>query len=93
MCPLDGRDAHLFLKEQNLISDIILMNEDVSKMDREIYSLISEGLSPMDGNASWGHDGDCIVLAGNPPRSLVDSFGKNADTVQQDNGHPSDIDE
>ena len=51
---VDDRDEHLFLKEHKLISDIILMNEDVSKMDRERYSLISEGLSSMDGNASRG---------------------------------------
>ena len=63
-------------------------------MDKELFSLTSEGLSSMEGkNISRGRDGDCAGTLSSPLRSQVDPVRDNADVAELGNGHPSDVDE
>ena len=40
-----GRGAEMFNNEHSIITNIILLQEDVNKFDRELHDMISEGLS------------------------------------------------
>ena len=40
-----GRGAEMFNNEHCIITNIILLQEDVHKLDRELHDMISEGLS------------------------------------------------
>ena len=61
---VNGKEAHLFNSEHGIIRDIILTHEDVNRLDRELHTMILEGLNAIEINKSSEPDQNCGAPGG-----------------------------